>query len=98
MGTIDDLPVVREGVWLYASVVPVQVRILCSAETWGTGDYEDEARIAENQPITCFFLAYEAAGSPGNFCNIVPNLSSLAEATLHAEQQFPNIKWDSDES
>jgi len=57
MNTVDNLPVVREGIWLYDGEVPVRVRILDSPETWGTGDYEDDESIAENQPIPCFFLA-----------------------------------------
>jgi hypothetical protein len=93
MGTIDSLPIVREGVWLYANEVPVAVRIVSSPETHGSGDYEDEDDIAENQPIPCFFLEYEAAGSPGNFCNVTVNLMSLAEAITHAEEKFPGIRW-----
>jgi hypothetical protein len=93
MGSADTLPIVRQGVWLYASQVPVRVRILSSPETWGTGDGEDEHHIGENQPTPCFFLAYEAAGSPGNFCNLVPNLPSLEEAVAYAERQFPSITW-----
>ena len=95
MGIADNLPIVREGVWLYASEVPVRVRILSSPETWGTGDYEDEDHIAENQPTPCFFIAYEAAGSPSDFCNLVPNLPSFAEAVAHVERQVPNITWQS---
>jgi hypothetical protein len=89
----DDWPVVREGVWLYAGTVPVNVRILSSTETWGSGDYEDEESIRENQPIPCFFLAYEMAGAPGNFCNLVPNLETLESAIAYAEQKLPGVKW-----
>lgn len=93
MQYLEKMPVLREGLWLYASEVTVRVRILESHETWGTGDYEDESSIAENQPTTCYFLAYEMAGSPGNLCNLVPNLPSFEEAVAHAEKKFPNITW-----
>jgi hypothetical protein len=59
MTIADDWPVVREGVWLYAGSSPVAVRVLLSAETWGTGDYEDDEPVRENQAIECYFLAYE---------------------------------------
>lgn len=93
MSIADEWPVVREGVWLYAGTSPVQVRVLRSKERWGTADYEDEDVTRENHPVECFFLASEMAGSPGNFCNLVPNLRSLAEAILHAEARFPGITW-----
>jgi hypothetical protein len=89
----DEWPVVREGVWLCAGTSPVQVRVLRSKETWGTGDYEDDEVTRENQPVECFFLVYEMAGSPGNFCNLVPNLRSLGEAISHAGARFPGITW-----
>lgn len=94
MERIENLPVVREGVWLYAARVPVRVRVVSSPLTWGTGDYEDEEHVARDQPVPCFLLVYEAAGSPGVFCNIVPNLPSLAEALAHAERIFPRLTWD----
>jgi hypothetical protein len=34
MDAIDDLPIVRERVWLYAKEAPVRVRILASLEIW----------------------------------------------------------------
>ena len=80
MSIVESLPVVREGVWLYAEAVPIRVRVLSSPETWGTGDYEDEPEAADNQPIACFLLACESASSPGNFCNLVPNLASFEVA------------------
>lgn len=93
MAKIENLPILREGVWLYAKSVPVCVRILSSPETWGTGDFKDELETAANQPVACFFLAYEAAGSPGVFCNVVPNLATFEVAVASAEQQFPGIRW-----
>jgi len=96
MNDIDNLPVVREGIWLYAGEVSVRVRVLSSSETWGSGDYEDNDSIAENQAIPCFFLVYEMAGSPGNFCNISPNFLSLESAIAAAEERFPSIQWQED--
>ncbi len=93
MSHTDNLPIVREGVWLYADEVPVRVRILSSPETWGSGDYEDDDSISMNQPIPCFFLVYEMAGSPGNFCNTVCNLMSLESAIAYVERVFPGIRW-----
>lgn len=93
MGIADAWPVVREGVWLYAGTSPVQVRILRSKECWGTGDHEDEESMRETHPVECYFLTSEMAGSPGTFCNLVPNLPSLGEAISHAEARFPGIAW-----
>lgn len=93
MHLTDSWPVVREGVWLYAGSSPVAVRVLRSAETWGSGDFEDEESVRENQPIECYFLAYEMAGAPGNFCNLVPNLPTLESAVFYAEEKFPGIQW-----
>ncbi len=91
MGIADDWPVVREGVWLYAGTSPVQVRVLRSKESWGTGDYEDEDFTRESHRVECFFLVSEMSGSPGTFSNLVPNLPSLGEAIAHAEARFPGI-------
>ena len=93
MPVTDNWPVVREGTWLYARSVPVAVRVLHSAETWGSGDYEDSKLVRENQPIECYFLAYEMAGAPGNFCNLVPNLATVESAVAYAEERFPGIQW-----
>jgi hypothetical protein len=94
MDALEKMPIVREGVWLYEQSVPISLRILSSPETWGSGDYEDEDLVAENQPIPCFFLAYDAAGTPGHFRNIVPNLTSLEAAVAYAEEKFTGIKWN----
>ena len=93
MPITDDWPIVREGVWLYAGSVPVAVRVLLSDETWGSGDYEDEESVREGRQVECYFLAYEMAAAPGNFCNLVPNLMSLEEALSIAEGKFPGIQW-----
>jgi hypothetical protein len=93
MSVIDTLPIVREGVWLYANEIPVTVRILSSPETFGSGDEEYDDEVAENQPIPCFFLAYEMAGSPGKFCNVTVNLMSLGEAIAYVDERFPGIRW-----
>ncbi len=89
----DDWPIVREGVWLYAGTVPVNVRVLYSSQRWGSGDYEDEAPVRDDQNSPCYFLAYEMAGRPGDYCNLVPNLESVTAAIAHAEQKFPGIDW-----
>jgi hypothetical protein len=60
---------------------------------WGTGDYEDEEDVREGSSVECYFLAYEMAAAPGNFCNLVPNLPTLEEAIAHAEAKFPGIQW-----
>ncbi len=93
MTHIESWPILREGRWLYDGTQPVALRLLASPETWGTGDYEDEASVAENQPVPCIFIAYEAAGSPGVFCNLIPNLPSLEEAVREAESRFPGVEW-----
>ena len=93
MANLEQLPVVRKGIYLYAQSVPIQVRIVASAETWGTGDYEDEDAVAENQDIPCFFVLYEMAGKPGEFPNVVPNLPTLEAAYEFCGEKFPNIQW-----
>lgn len=96
MRNIYQLPVVREGTYLYAQSVPIQVRIVASPETWGTGDYQDADAIAENQDTPCFFVLYEMAGKPGEFSNVVPNLPTLAAAYEFCGEKFPNIQWQGD--
>lgn len=95
MPITDSWPIVKAGVWFYAGSVPVEVCVLHSAEYWGTGDYEDEGVVRDGKQEECYFLAYEMAGAPGKFPNIVPNLSTLAEAISFAEKSFPGIKWES---
>jgi len=90
----DDLPVLREGVWLYDGSVPVRVALQQSDAYIGTGDYEDEPEIADGRPEPCVFIAYEAAGSPGRYRGGVHNLPSLEAALARAEKMFPGIVWD----
>jgi hypothetical protein len=97
MQIVDTLPIVREGVWMYEESVPVAVRVLQSSETWGSGDHEDEEPVRENQQVQCYFLAYEMAAAPGNFCNLVPNLPTLEAAMAYAEQRMPGIQWQGTE-
>lgn len=89
----DDWPIIREGVWLYSGTVPVRVRVLCSSQEWGSGDYGDEMSVRDDQNLPCYFLAYEMAGKPGDYCNLVPNLDSVTTAIAYAEQKFPGIEW-----
>jgi len=89
----DGWPILREGVWLYAGSATVAVRILLSAETWGTGDYEDEESIREDRQVECYFLAYETVAAPESFCNLMPNIMSFEEAVSIAEGRFPGIQW-----
>lgn len=93
MPITDNWPIIRFGTWLYAGVSPVAVHVLLSPETWGTGDYEDETSIREGSAVECYFLAYEMAGAPGNFYNLVPNLPTLEDAVAYAEAKFPGIQW-----
>ena len=93
MEHLNQLPIVREGVWRYSQSVPVRIRVVESPETWGTGDYEDEDAVQENQEIPCYFIVYESAGSPGSFNNVIPNLESLESAYQEAELRFPGIEW-----
>lgn len=93
MSLVENWPILRRGMWLYAGVSPINVHVLLSPEIWGTGDYEDEGSIQENQPVECYFLAYESAGSPGRFNNLVPNIASFEEAVSFAEEKFPGIQW-----
>jgi hypothetical protein len=60
---------------------------------WGTGGYEDEDAIAENQETPCFFVLYEMAGKPGDFSNVVPNLPTVEAAYDFCGEKFPDIEW-----
>ncbi|MGB4812827.1 MAG: hypothetical protein WBP13_10180 [Methylophilaceae bacterium] len=93
---IENWPIVREGVWLYDCSVKVTIHILLSNETWGSGDYEDDEIVRENQSIQCYFIAYESAGNSGVFNNLIPNFESLQSALEYAESNFSGIEWRSD--
>lgn len=96
MSVTDGWPIVRSGIWLYAGATPVGVRVLLSPETWGSGDHEDDERIRDGSNIECYCLAYEMAGAPGSFCNLVMNLATLADAMVCAESKFPGIQWNAE--
>ena len=97
MPLTDSWPILKTGVWLYAGSVPVAVRVLHSAEHWGTGDWEDEEEMRNGKQEECYFVAYEKAGAPGKYSNLVPNLPTLDEAIAFVEAKFPGIKWQSQE-
>ena len=94
MSVTDTWPILRRGTWLYGGSVPIEVRVLKSVEFWGSGDYEDDEEIRENREELCYFLAFEMAGAPGVFCNLVPNLVTIEDAIAHAETKFPGIHWE----
>ena len=93
MSIFDNQAIVLEGTWLYAGLTPVRLKVTQSPITWGTGDYEDPPEIADHQDVPCYFLHYEMAGAPGNFCNVVPNLHSLEAAVAYAEERFFGVQW-----
>jgi hypothetical protein len=93
MGFGDNWPVVREGVYQYAGSVPVGVRVLLSDMFLGSGDHEDDISIRENRREECYFIAYEAAGSPGTLSNLIPNFPPIEAAIALAENRFPGIRW-----
>lgn len=71
----------------------MEIRVLESTEYWGSGDIEDEEHVRDNRSELCYFLVYEMAGTPGNFCNLIPNISTIDAAIGHAEGKFPGIRW-----
>jgi hypothetical protein len=93
MSLFETFTVLCEGVWLYAGTMPVRIRLVQSNETWGTGDFADEEASAENQPIPSVFAIYEAAGKPGEFCNVLPNLGTVEMAKEIVEAKFPGVRW-----
>lgn len=65
MQTTEHCPILREGVWLYADSVPVAVRVLLSAEVWGSGDYKVDESVHESRQVGDIFWPTKWPGRRG---------------------------------
>ena len=57
----EDWEVVKQGTWLYENGIVCELRILRHGWNYGSGDYEDEENIREDQEGEFYYIEY---GSP----------------------------------
>ena len=74
------------GSYLYDGSVSCELCIVLSLVRYGTGDYEDEADIAEDAPIEAYYLYYGSPASQAQFNSGGGGYASLADAMAGAER------------
>lgn len=86
---------VRSGTWLYDGSVPARVRIRLHSVRYGSGDYQDALAIAEDQPVECFYVEWDASGG-GRTLAIGGPFETLEDAERYvAEQTGGTAIWES---
>jgi hypothetical protein len=92
MSSFDDLPILAEAEWLYDGS-PIRIRVHSSPMYYGTGDYEDPTDLAAERPGDFYIVTQEVPGSPGEFSNVAPNLTSVEEVLETVARKFPGARW-----
>jgi len=93
MKQLEHLPPIKKGTWLYDGSVPCEVRIVHHSVLHGSGDYEDEATVSEDQETECFYILYQTpVGQPPWVGG--GSALTLDEAVLLAEEKISeSIVW-----
>lgn len=89
--------VVKEGTFLYEGIVECDIRIVYSDIRYGSGDYEDPPKIANDIFRDTFYLEYGSTTQRGVYNASGGGFPSLEEAIKKAESA-PGIgytvKWN----
>jgi len=93
MKRLEHLQPVKKGTWLYDGSISCEVRIVQHSVLYGSGDYEDEANVSEDQETECFYILYQTSvGQPSWVGGGVA--LTLDEAILLAEETISEgIVW-----
>lgn len=83
--------IVREGFMLYDGRVRCPVRVVRTRMRPGSGDYEDEPELANDQPGIWFRIDLTAAGDPNRWASHVEGLRSMQEALAELEKY--SVEW-----
>lgn len=93
MATLDELPSIRRGKWLYAGVTPCDVRIIRHDVLQGTGDVDDPPELAGACAVECFYIRYHTPAITPPWHDGGAALS-LKEAVFLAERKLgPVVNW-----
>jgi hypothetical protein len=82
--------VVKSGTFLYAGSVVCDIRIVREPIRFGTGDYEDDEDVREDQQVETFYIEYGSTTERGRFNAGGGCYASLAEA-IAAVERAPGI-------
>ena len=84
--------IIKTGICLYGSQ---QYRVfLCTSNFFpGTGDYEDDADLRDDQDIDCFCIWFEDMLKANHICAGGGYYKSLCEAIHAAENSGRFVKW-----
>lgn len=91
--------VVKSGTFLYAGSVVCDVRILREPIRFGSGDYEDEDDIREDEQVETFYVEYGSTTERGRFNAGGGGHASLAEAIATVESARgigATVTWDAE--
>jgi hypothetical protein len=80
----DDWEVVKQGTWLYANEIVCDLRILKHGWNYGSGDYEDEEDVREDQEGEFFYIEYDSPTNSTDYKTRVGGYESLEEAMTAA--------------
>lgn len=76
----NDVQVIKQGTWLYANEVICSLRITKRDFLPGTGDWQDEPQVADDQIGEVYFIEYAPPNEPDCFKSRSIGYHSLEEA------------------
>lgn len=89
----EELLPSRVGMWLYANELPMAVRIVRRDMRYGTGDYQDEASIAEDLAQETFYVLYQTSAGEPRWCGDGSEPTLDAASELAERMLGPTLKW-----
>lgn len=90
---LDQLPVVKQGLWFFGGVTPCHVRIVRHHTLLGTHDADDPPDIANDREVECFYVRFDQTHTTPVWHDGGTALT-LREAMFVAQRRLgPVVSW-----
>ena len=95
----EEYEIVKQGTWLYAGEVVCDLRVVKSAYRYGSGDYEDEPAVREDEPGEFYYVQYGSTARRGSYPAASRCCASIEEALDEARTAtHGTVVWDTDQA
>lgn len=93
MDNVEQLSLVKQGLWFYGGVTTCHVHIVRHHTLYGSGDADDPPELAQDHAVDCYYVRYDNPHSAETWHDAGAALS-LREAVFLAERKFgPGVNW-----
>lgn len=93
MENVEQLSLVKQGLWFHGGVTTCHVRIVRHHTLYGSGDPDDPPEFARDRAVECYYVRYDQPRSPETWQDGGAALS-LREAVFLAERRLgPGVSW-----